>query len=126
MTHNTVSKKEQLKQLRSEFKKNRLNTESCNSDDSLLFVLNNKDYPLLFKTNFFLDNNKQVFTQKILQILPVNKLTTVKKFEEWYDNILFYKLLEDFGNEQKFYDAIKVEFMNPIVFMNWVQENFTE
>ena len=115
MTHVSISQLKKLKELRNEFNKNNPNTE---------FIY--PDYPLLFKTNFFLDKNKQDFAQKILQILPVNKLTTVKKFEEWYDNILFYKLLEDFGNEQKFYDAIKVEFMNPIVFMNWVQENFTE
>ena len=111
-----INYKYQLKQLRNEFKRNNPDAQ-----------FGHLDYPLLFRKNTkSFSEGKKDLCEKILEILPVDELTTVEGFQDWFSKTLFPKLVGDFGNVDNLNTVIIAIFKNEKLFIHWVLMNFTE
>ena len=111
-----ISKKEQLKQLRNEFK--------INNPDA---QFGHPDYPLLFRRNTkSFSEGKKDLCERVLRVLPIDEITTINGFQEWFYNTLIPKLEGDYSNEMILNSVIIAIFKNEQLFMHWVLMNFTE
>jgi hypothetical protein len=116
MAQAILSKKEKLKQLRNEFKRDNPDAQ-----------FGHPDYPLLFRKNTkSFSEGKKDLCERVLRVLPVGELTTINGFQKWFSNTLMPKLVGDYSNEMILNSVIIAIFKNKPLFLHWVLINFTE
>ena len=116
MAQAIIPKKEQLKQLRNEFKRNNPDAQFGHPDYPLLFRINTKSF----------SEGKKDLCERVLRVLPVGELTTINGFQKWFYDTLIPNLAGDFGNEMILNTVLIAIFKKEQLFMHWVLMNFTE